>query len=200
MSWLRRLYFGYLYFRQPPWDTQESPPELLEFIAQHPSGRALDLGCGTGTNVITLAKHGWQVTGVDFVGRAVNKAREKARMAGVSAELLVEDVTKLDLISGKFDLILDIGCFHSLDDDEKLVYIANLNRLTGPGNYYLMYGFIADDNDSGPGIQESDLRSLEVNFILSNRIDGTERGQRPSAWFTYQRKLVDKFNREIINS
>jgi SAM-dependent methyltransferase len=191
MSWLRRLYFGLLYFRQPPWDTQKSPPELLGFIAQHPPGRALDLGCGTGTNVITLARHGWQVTGVDFVGRAIKKAREKTRKAGVSAEFLVADVTKLEPISVKFDLILDIGCFHSLDEGEKLEYIANLYRLTGPGNYYLMYGFISVDNDSGPGIQESDLRALEVNFVLSNRLDGTERGQRPSAWFTYQRRSVE---------
>ncbi len=191
MSWLRRLFFGLQYFRQPPWDTQKSPPELLEFIAQHPPGRALDLGCGTGTNVITLAQHGWQVTGVDFVGRAINKAREKTRRAGVSAEFLVADVTKLELISGKFDLILDIGCFHSLDEGEKLDYIANLSRLTGPGNYYLMYGFITVDNDSGTGIQESDFRALEVNFVLSNRLNGTERGQRPSAWFTYQRRSVE---------
>lgn len=191
MSWLRRLYFGLLYFRQPPWDTQESPPELLEFIAEHPPGRALDLGCGTGTNVITLAKHGWNVTGVDFVGRALTQARKKATRAQVSVDFLVEDVTNVDGISEDFDLVLDIGCFHSLSEIEKLAYLTNLERLTSPGSFYLMYGFISDSDTGGPGLRDPDLKAFEVNFILSNREDGTDRGQRPSAWFTYQRKPAE---------
>ena len=191
MSWLRRLYFGLLYFRQPPWDTQESPPELMEFIAEHPPGRALDLGCGTGTNVITLAKHGWEVTGVDFVGRAINQARKKAESAQVSVDLLVEDITRLDGISGEFDLVLDIGCFHSLSENEKLAYLKNLERLTTTGSFYLMYGFISENDTGASGIWDPDLKAFEKHFTLSNREDGTDRGQRPSAWFTYQRKPVE---------
>jgi len=191
MSWLRHLYFRLLYFRQPPWDTQESPPELMEFIAHHPPGRALDLGCGTGTNVIALAQHGWQVTGVDYVGRALDQARKKAQLAGVSVDFLFDDVTRLKLISGKFDLVLDIGCFHSLSGPEKIDYLTNLERLTGAGSSYLMYGFIPDADTEGPGIREPDLKAFEDNFILFNREEGTDRGQRRSVWLTYQRKPVE---------
>ena len=53
---LRRLNFTFWYYFHPPWDSGISPPELLEFIEQHPAGRAIDLGCGTGTNVVTLAQ------------------------------------------------------------------------------------------------------------------------------------------------
>lgn len=42
----------------------------MEFIAGTPPGKALGFGCGTGTNAITLARHGWQVTGVDFAPKA----------------------------------------------------------------------------------------------------------------------------------
>ena len=76
--------FSLWYFRRPPWDSGITPPELLEYLESRPAaGRAIDLGCGTGTNVITMARMGWQVTGVDFVPKAIDLAREKARKAGL---------------------------------------------------------------------------------------------------------------------
>ncbi|MCK7512216.1 MAG: methyltransferase domain-containing protein [Desulfobacterales bacterium] len=71
-----RWRFEWRYWRgNTPWDTNITPPEVMEFIAETPPGRALDLGCGTGTNAIALARHGWQATGVDFAPKAVHKAR-----------------------------------------------------------------------------------------------------------------------------
>jgi SAM-dependent methyltransferase len=194
MSWLRHFYFKLLYFRKPPWDTQVSPPELMEFIAQYPPGRALDLGCGTGTNLISLAKYGWQATGVDYVGRALQQAKKKAQMAGITIDFQFGDVTKLKNITGVFDLVLDIGCFHSLDADEKRAYIHNLERLTTPGSIYLMYGFFREADSKGPGLRNSDLSGIEIIFDLINREEGIDRGQRPSVWVTYQRKSTDKLN------
>src|ERR1041385_3559247 len=110
----RRLLFHYWYFGQPPWDTGISPPELLEFIQTHTPGRAIDIGCGTGTNVITLAQVGWKVTGVDFAPRAIQIAKQKLRKAKVQAELFVKDATNLKGIHGPFDLAFDLGCFHTI--------------------------------------------------------------------------------------
>ena len=193
MSWLKHLYFNLLYFRTPPWDTQVSPPELMEFIESHPPGRVLDLGCGTGTNVITLAQHGWQVVGVDYVKRAVRTAERKASQAGATAEFFVNDVTKLEGVRGVFDLVLDIGCFHSLDGGERVQYLDNLERLTRPGSTFMVYSFLRDNDSSEPGINGSDMMRLERLFSLSKRVDGTERGERSSAWLTYIREAdIDK--------
>jgi ubiquinone/menaquinone biosynthesis C-methylase UbiE len=132
---LRWLEFNLWYFRKAPWDSGISPPELFDFIQSHPAGRAIDLGCGTGTNVITLAKTGWQVTGIDFAVRAIQMAKRKTRKAGVKAELLVGDVTRLNL-DQQFDLALDIGCFHGVED--RAAYLAQLTRLLVPGGFWLM--------------------------------------------------------------
>ncbi len=187
MKFLRRPFYNFWYFLNPPWDTGTSPPELISFIESHPPGRALDLGCGTGTNVITLAKHGWEVTGVDFAPRAIRIARRKARKAHVNVDLRVEDVTKLETLSGPFDLVLDMGCFHSLSQRGKRDYIINLAQLMTPGGTYLMYGFFKQPEDSGPGLTEADVENIKENLRLTDRQDGTERGVRPSAWFTFRR-------------
>jgi SAM-dependent methyltransferase len=186
MGILSRLFFYVLYLKRPPWDTGISPPELINFIATHPPGFALDLGCGTGTNAITMARAGWQVTGVDFVGRAIRIAREKAHLAGVKVDFIVEDVTQLKSLNTTYDFILDIGCFHNLTEKQKETYIQNLSRLLKPRGFILMYGFIWQPSLSPQGIRPEDLSRLKTDLLLINREDGTDRGDQPSVWLTYQ--------------
>jgi cyclopropane fatty-acyl-phospholipid synthase-like methyltransferase len=158
----------------------------MAFIEENPPGRALDLGCGTGTNAINLAKHGWLVTGVDFVGKAIRSARRKSRQAGVQVDFRQEDVTRLRGITGQFDLVLDIGCFHSLTAEGKAAYVQNLERLLAPEGTFLMYAFFQDD-ESKPGLKKQDLELIGNHLRLVERRDGWERGSRPSSWFRYGR-------------
>ena len=186
MNLFRWMHFVGLYYRQPPWDTGTSPPELIGFLENHPPGKALDLGCGTGTNALTIARFGWQVTGVDFVGRAVRTGRQKAKSAGLKVDLRIGDVTHLKGIRGPFDLVLDIGCFHSLSDTQRQVYLTNLDNLLIPGGSFLIYLFTKTSHQqNGPGLVENDFHSIEQHLSLVERSDGTERAQRPSSWLRY---------------
>jgi cyclopropane fatty-acyl-phospholipid synthase-like methyltransferase len=185
-SKLRQFYFNLRYLRKPPWDTGISPPELKSFIRNHPPGRALDMGCGTGTNVITLAKHGWDVVGVDFVPRAIKKARRKVRREGVEANLLVDDVTELEDVRAPFDLILDIGCLHALPQGVRMNYLDNVDRLLASEGTYLVYAFLRDKSqEQGTGIGNIELESLDHRFDLISRKDTFERQRKPSVWLTY---------------
>lgn len=180
---LNRLSFSLWYFSRPPWDTGQTPPELIRFVESgRPPGRALDLGCGTGTNVIYLARHGWQATGVDFVLRAIERARRKARAASVSVDLRVGDVTRLEDLTGPFDLILDIGCFHSLTPDGRERYAAGVARLSRSGTALLMYEFLPHDH---MGLSKDEMVSIFCPpFQLTRFEEGTG---RPSAWYTFER-------------
>ena len=187
---LRRLTFNLWYFFRPPWDSGISPPELLDFLAHHPAGRAIDLGCGTGTNVLTLAQHGWQVTGIDFVPRAIQVARQKLADARVQADLSVGDVTDLKGISGPFDLALDMGCFHGINS--RSAYLSELSRVLARGGYWLMYGFFKPESAaSGPGLTAADLENIHLfGFDLLSRQDGVDGRGRPSGWFLFQRRTT----------
>ena len=184
MSLLKRLTFNLWYYFNPPWDSGISPPELLDFIEKHPPGKALDIGCGTGTNVVTLTQAGWEVTGVDFAPRAIRIAKRRARRAEVKANLFVRDATNLREISGPFDLALDMGCYHGLGN-RKADYLAELDRVLALNGYWLMYGFFA--SGSGPGLAEADLELLPASFAQRWRQDGIDRQKRASAWFLFQK-------------
>ena len=187
MGFIRWLSFNFWYFQNPPWDSGISPPELLDFIANQPAGRAIDIGCGTGTNVITLAQNGWRVTGIDFVPRAIQIAKRKFK--NISVELQVNDATKLKGINGPFDLALDMGCFHGID--KKADYLSQLSRVLAPGGHWLMYGFFkSDSQQSGSGLAAPDLDLISsFGFRLVSRKDGVDKRERPSAWFLYRKGL-----------
>jgi ubiquinone/menaquinone biosynthesis C-methylase UbiE len=186
MNPLNRLVFNFWYFTNPPWDTGISPPELLEYIRDNSSGRAIDLGCGTGTNVITLAKAGWQVTGVDFASRAIARARKKILEQNIQAKLQVGDVTQLKDNDGTFNLALDIGCFHVVAN--KTEYLAALMHLLEPGGRWLMYAFFKGDAQlSGPGLVDTDLNLIHARMLPLWRRDGVDKRERPSAWFLFQK-------------
>jgi ubiquinone/menaquinone biosynthesis C-methylase UbiE len=187
MNLLCRLQFNLLNFGSPPWDSGITPPEVFEFIQTHPAGHALDVGCGTGTNVITLAKAGWQVMGFDFAPHAIQIAKRKIKEANIQAEIFTDDATRMKNISGKFDLVLDIGCFHSLEN--KVDYLTQLDRVLAPGGFWLMYGFLAQtDDSSAPRIGPADLDRISAHGLtLLSQQNGFDKRERPSAWFLYQK-------------
>lgn len=141
-----------------PWDSGVPPPELIEVIeGSHafPQGRAIDLGCGTGTNCKYMLEHGWDVTGVDYVARAIGAARKKAP----GAKLHVGDVTKLGElgVDGPFDLLLDMGCFHSLPETRRDAYVSEAARVAGPGATQLLFAF-GEKGRGTPVATESEIR------------------------------------------
>lgn len=186
MTWLRKLFFNLYYLGSPPWDTGITPPELVDFINTHPAGRALDLGCGTGTNVLALAATGWDAAGVDFSGRAIRLAKKKARVSGLKTAFYRDDVLRLKDISGTFDLIYDIGCFHSLPPERFSDYAANIIHLLSPGGTFMLYVFFRAADSTGPGITQPELDQTFESFRLVKREDGADRGERKSCWLWYE--------------
>ncbi len=170
------------------------PPEVRSFVEDHhrgasppesPPQRALDLGCGTGTNAVYLARHGWDVVGVDFAPRAVARARQRAALEHTtSANFIAADVTQLPDLGSPFDLALDIGCLHSLPARGRARYAAGLARVLRSGATYLLYAFLPAPGR--PGITRDEVERLFADgFTLVRFEEGTG---WPSAWYRFVRR------------
>ncbi len=191
----RRLIFWQRYLTgNAPWDTGVTPPEITRLIEEEgmPPGRALDVGCGTGTNLIYLARHGWEGVGVDFVGRAIRAARRKARHAGVAerTRFLVGDVRRLEKLDlrGPFDLAMDIGCAHSLPRPALLDYAAALAGLVRPGGTYMLYAFRPRAGRPG-GIEPGELEAIFGAYFrpVWSSVGEDTAADIPSAWYRLER-------------
>ncbi len=132
---------GYKYFRMP-WDMgpREELVQLVESERITPC-RAIDLGCGTGSNAVFLAQHGFDVTGVDYASSAIEKAKRKATSAKVAVEFVVDDLTNLQNISGTFDFLVDYGALDDLTPNNRDRYVKNVLLLTHPGSRFLLWCF-----------------------------------------------------------
>src|SRR5512132_3278867 len=175
--------YGFLYrVGRTPWDTGVTPPEVVELVEGKtalPPGRALDLGCGTGNEVAYLARHGWTATGVDLVQIAIDSAATK--IEGLpNAAVRLGDVTKLGEmgLDGPFDLVLDLGCFHSLPPDGRDAYAAGVGSLTASGAALFMFAFAERLPWSlvGTGVTPDEMRD---RFAPRFEPVGRIRGRRP---------------------
>ncbi len=128
-----------------PWDRM-LPSELATAMTGPDAlspGRALDLGSGFGTKAIFMATHGWRVTAVESVPRALEEAGRRASKAGVRIDFRRGDVTRLEELQLEpgYNLVFDFGCFHGLTGKQREAYARGVNALTAPGATLLMMAF-----------------------------------------------------------
>ncbi len=125
-----------------PWEDTDAPfirkiSELFDREQngrQPPYGLALDLGTGSAIWGIELAKRGWQVVGIDIVEKALQRARERVRKAGVDMRLVHGDVTALRAagVGSDFRLVLDTGTFHDLSDRQRMDMGREVTAIAAP--------------------------------------------------------------------
>lgn len=191
---VRRALEDYYRAGKPPWDTDVTPPELVTLVEGHGAlspGRALELGCGTGTNAIYLARHGWEVLAVDLIDRAARQAREKAAAAGVAVRVVCGDATRLDELDvpGSYDLFFDLSCYCGIPPHRRDAYAAGLTDRAAPGALLLMFGYGPGAfEDTFAGVTADELSARFTGWDLVNTTPGTN--SVPTFWFTLRRNAM----------
>jgi SAM-dependent methyltransferase len=155
-------------------------------------GRTLEIGCGTGTNAIYLAQHGFEVVGVDISPVAVENARVKAhgRCRFETVDFLNEAPP-----GGPFQFVFDRGCFHTFDEDHERVRFAEnvATALTDGGLWLSLIGSTeGEPREAGPPrrtareVINAIEPSLEILQLRSGEFDIC--GEQLKAWLCLARK------------
>jgi SAM-dependent methyltransferase len=143
---------------------------LVAEVEGLPPGRALDLACGSGRNAVWLAARGWQVTGVDFSGVALDQARSLAADRGVEVEWVESDL--LDWRpDGECDLVAVL--YLQLPAEELEPVVRRAAGALAPGGTLLVVGHHSDNLAHGSG-GPKDPRVLFTPEQVAAYLDGLE--------------------------
>lgn len=109
-----------------PWDLDRPDPHLQAVLEAYPvtPGHALDIGCGTGQNLVWLAQQGFEVVGLDVSPTAIAQARAVTDAAGVTCVLAVANILTDPVPGGPFDFVCDRGVMHLFDAPERRARFA----------------------------------------------------------------------------
>lgn len=139
------------------WDAPAVPGELAALVAAglaSPGAAALDVGCGSGLEAVFLARAGLAVIGVDSSRAALELARERAEAEGIDEsdprlDLRLGSALDLPVAAASIDLVIDRGCLHCIDREDRPEYAAEVDRVLKPGGLALLRGARRDDDEQG---------------------------------------------------
>lgn len=126
----------------------------------------LDLGCGTGNDVLRLAQLGYKVTGMDFSNEAIQQANLKAQKLGLSVEFVIADMAKVLPFEDKtFDAVMSNVSIHMFSDQITRNLFKEIQRIICPEGLFLFHVNSTEDavvrEKRHPRLYE-----IEANYFL----------------------------------
>jgi ubiquinone/menaquinone biosynthesis C-methylase UbiE len=165
-----------------PWFDPDPSRALVRAVKDGffpPKGAVLDVGCGAGSNVLWLARAGYEAHGIDLSPGAIRAARKRAAEVGLSADFQEGDALALDFPAARFDAVTDHGCFHTLPIARRPEYAGEIARvLRAEGSYLLCWVAREHTESTGPPHRAS---LNEVTEVFESRFLFTRTEFRPGS-------------------
>ena len=145
---------------------------LTETGIDRSRARVLEIGCGTGGNLLDLIRFGfvpWNLAGVDLLEDRLEEAR---RRLPADVQLIAGDALDLKFESGTLDVVILFTVFTSLlDRDYRQRLARHAWRLVKPGGGILWYDFCFDNpgNRDVKGVPVKTIRALFPDGIVHSR-------------------------------
>jgi len=142
---------------------------VVEQLADHPPGRALDLAAGEGRNALWLAERGFDVEAVEFSSAALDKLQRLAEHRGVSVACTLADLTEdLDLAPADLVLIAYLQVPRTVEQD----VVNRAAGLVAPGGTFLLVAHARRNlTDGVGGPPMADLLPTPEDVVAA--LDGT---------------------------
>jgi len=127
--------------KETGWDRGSPSPQLLAWLdsGELQPCRIAVPGCGTGWEVVELAKRGFDVIGIDYTAAAVQKTRALVDAQGLTAEVIQADVLNYQP-DRKFDAVYEQTCLCAIHPEHWLAYSQQLVKWLKPeGSLWVMF-------------------------------------------------------------
>lgn len=154
-----------------PWIRNQIPDCLLNTIERYEitSCKIVDLGCGTGSYSLCLAKLGFEVFGIDFSDVAIEKAKQSFNRKGVKGEFMALDLSQeLDHKLPFFDFAFDYEVLHHIFPEDRIQYLKNVANLLVDNGKYLSV-FFSEEDESFGGIGKYRKTPLNTTLYFSHQ-------------------------------
>ena len=183
------------------WDLGRPTPVFKRLISsrQLVPGRMIVLGAGRGYDAREFARHGFQVTAVDFSSQAVSEMHRLA-MAEAPVEILQHDIFTLpDTLNHSFDYALEYTCLCAIDPKRRAEYADLVARLLKPNGIYIDLAFPLDGRKGGPPFAVSTLEIIDLfharGFQLISRekpVDSISARRHAEELFLFRKAATEK--------
>ena len=98
----------------------------------------LEVGCGTGSDLVALTEQGAEVTSIDIEEGAIEVARKRCELYGMSSSIQLANATHILELFGdrKFDFIIFYACLEHMTVPERMKAIADSWKLLTNDNFW----------------------------------------------------------------
>ena len=181
------------------WDLGGPTPVFKRLAAsgQFTPGRMIVLGAGRGHDAREFARHGFQVTAVDFASHAADEMRRLAE-PDAPVEIIQGDLFALpNELHNSFDYVLEYTCFCAIDPKRRAEYADLVTQLLKPDGTYIDLAFPLDGRAGGPpfAVKEAEVMDLfqKRGFKLLSRekpAESVSQRRQAEELFIFQKTLA----------
>ncbi len=133
---------GYFHSSQENWDGKTWIRNFHELrcrdlalfaVGDIKNKKVLDIGCGSGEYLVTMAKMGAIISGQDIDPDIIRSAQDRLKNENFSGDLKVGDATRLQFPANYFDCVFSADFFEHISRDQKEMAIKEIFRVLKPG-------------------------------------------------------------------